>query len=106
MRIPKRAERRSVLGLQGFWPGRRWCGRDGIRAALAGSRRFHVDPLNVVGHNEELVFASRKEAYQPADLYGSLYTERAGYEFGGAVSIFPKETFPLPSSWAANQQRT
>jgi uncharacterized protein len=103
MRISKQTERRFVLGLQGLWPGRRWTGRAGLREALSVCRRVQVDPLDVVGHNEDLVFASRVEGYRPADLERLLYRERAGFEFGGTVSILPKDTFPLHCSWVANE---
>src|SRR5437868_12038319 len=41
-RLSGKSVRRYVLGSQGLWPGRRWDGIDGVRAALGGFRRSHA----------------------------------------------------------------
>jgi uncharacterized protein YcaQ len=103
VKITRETERRFVLGMQGLWPGRRWEGRDGIREALGECRQVQVDPLDVVGHNHDLVFASRLVDYRPSDLDAVLYTERAAFEHGGAVFLYPRESLPL--AWSELQHR-
>lgn len=103
MRVSKQAERRFVLGLQGLWPGRRWRGRDGVRAALSACRRIQVDPLDVVGRNHDLVFASRVAEYRPEDLDAVLYEERSGFEHGGNLSLYPRDRLGLQWSWVCRE---
>jgi uncharacterized protein len=103
MKISKKTERRFVLGLQGLWPGRRWKGLDGTRSALSMCRRIRVDPLDVVGRSHDLILASRVASYQKYDLDVLLYKERADFEHGGAVSIFPRDLLRLHSSWVQNE---
>ena len=99
MKVSKQTERRFVLGSQGLWPGRRWKGREGIRVALSQCRRIQIDPLDVIGRNQDLVFASRVEGYQRTDLETLLYRDRAGFEHGGNAAILPRERLRLERSW-------
>jgi uncharacterized protein len=101
--ISKATERRVVLGLQGLWPGWRWRGARGLLAALPQLRAVQVDPLDVVGHNHDLVFASRVLDYRPADLDRLLYVRRAGFEYGGTIEILPRELLRLQVSWVRHQ---
>ena len=103
MQISNETERRFVLGLQGLWPGRRWSGVPGIRDALAQCCRVQVDPLDVVGRNHDLVLASRVEGYRPADLNKVLYEERAAFEHGGNLNIYPRERLALQWSWVYHE---
>ncbi|MDG6941975.1 MAG: winged helix DNA-binding domain-containing protein [Nitrososphaerota archaeon] len=103
MHISKETRRRFVLGLQGLWPGRRWKGLEGAREALSACRRIRVDPLDVVGRVQDLTFASRVEGYRRDHLDLLLYKERAGFEHGGAVSIYPKDLLRLHWSWVQNE---
>lgn len=97
--ISKETERRFVLGMQGLWPGRRWKGRDGVRAAVDACRRIQVDPLDVVGRNHDLVLASRVVGYRSEDLEGLLYQQRAALESGGNRNIYPRDRLALHWSW-------
>lgn len=81
--------------MQGLWPGRRWAGKDGIRTALRECGRVQVDPLDVVGRNHDLTFASRVADYRREDLDALLYSDRSAYEHGGTMCIFPRERLPL-----------
>jgi uncharacterized protein len=101
--VSKETERRFVLGLQGLWPGRRWRGRAGVRDALSAIRRVQVDPLDVIGQSHDLVLASRVDRYRPEDLDAVLYEERAAYEFGGSLSIFPRDVLRLHGSWVRHE---
>jgi len=103
VRISKETQRRFVLGLQGLWPGSRWKGLEGTRAALSDCRRIRVDPLDVVGRVQDLTLASRVEGYRREHLESLLYKERAGFEHGGAVSIYPRALFRLHWSWVKNE---
>ncbi|MDG6953792.1 MAG: winged helix DNA-binding domain-containing protein [Nitrososphaerota archaeon] len=66
-------------------------------------RRVRVDPLDVVGRVQDLIFASRVEGYRRDHLGLLLYRERAGFEFGGAVSIYPRDLLRLHWSWVQNE---
>lgn len=101
--VSKTTERRVVLGLQGLWPGWRWRGPRGLDASLRQIRAVQVDPLDVVGRNHDLVFASRVLDYRPPDLDRLLYTRRAAFEYGGAIDIFPRELLRLHLSWVRHQ---
>ncbi|MCI4321300.1 MAG: winged helix DNA-binding domain-containing protein [Thermoplasmata archaeon] len=103
MKVSKITERRMVLGLQGLWPGRRWRGREGVRSALVETRRIQVDPLDVVGRNQDLVLASRVAGYRAGDLEALLYGERIAFEHGGAMSIWPRARLGLHWSWVQNE---
>ena len=99
VKISKQARTRFVLGMQGLWPGRRWKGHDGARAALQQCRIVRVDPLDVVGRAHDLALLSRVIDYRRIDLDRLLYEERGGFEHGGAVSIYPRELLRLHWSW-------
>jgi uncharacterized protein len=99
VKISKQTERRFVLGSQGLWPGRRWKGSEGTRAAISECRRIQIDPLDVIGRNQDLVLASRVEGYQRTDLETLLYRDHAGFEHGGSVAILPRECLRLKLSW-------
>ena len=92
-----------MLGMQGLWPGRRWKGYDGIRVAIQNCRIIRVDPLDVVGQAHDLALLSRVTDYQRRDLDRLLYEDRAAFEHGGAVSIYPRELLRLSWSWVKNE---
>jgi uncharacterized protein len=97
-RISRETLRRFVLGRQGLWPGRRWRGAAGTLEALRVCGRVQVDPLNVVGRNHDLVFASRVDGYRPEYLEKLLYERRGAFEHGGGLFIFPRERLALNRS--------
>lgn len=103
MEISAETERRFILGSQGLWPGRRWKGRIGVRAAINACRRFQVDPLDVVGRSQDIALASRVVGYRPEDLDAVLYRDRDAYEFGGALRIVPRDQLRLDWSWVQNE---
>ncbi|MGA8543531.1 MAG: crosslink repair DNA glycosylase YcaQ family protein [Thermoplasmata archaeon] len=53
-----------------------------------------VDPLDVVGQNQDLVLSSRVEDYMPRDLDQALYARRTLFEWGGNLQIRPIEELP------------
>lgn len=101
--ISKETERRFILGLQGLWPGRRWQGEKGLREALIQCHRVQTDPIDVVGRNHDIVFASRVAGYRPEYLERLLYRERLGFEYGGTVSIYPRSMLRMLYSWVQNE---
>lgn len=86
--------RRFILGKQGLWPGRRWSGRAGIRDAFPSISMVQIDPLNVLARNHDITLWGRVDGYQNADLNALLYEERAFFDWGGTVFIFPMSALP------------
>ncbi|HTP54838.1 MAG TPA: crosslink repair DNA glycosylase YcaQ family protein [Thermoplasmata archaeon] len=86
--------RRFILGSQGLWPARRWKGREGLLQAIRQIGSVQVDPLDVVGHNQDLVLLSRVDGYRPAHLERALYRDRTLFEWGGNLHIRPIESLP------------
>lgn len=94
VKVDAATARRFVLGRQGLWPGRRWRGKAGVREAVRQIGSVQVDPLNVVGYNQDLVLLSRVAGYQSPYLDQALYEERSLFEWGGNLQIRPIEEFP------------
>lgn len=92
--ISKTTARRFVLGRQGLWPGRRWSGLQGTAEALGAVEAVQVDPLNVIARSHDLVLHSRVLDYRPEHLQHWLYRERAFFEYGGVLFIYPIEELP------------
>ena len=86
--------RRFVLGRQGLWPGRRWEGWRGVDQAVRYIGSVQVDPLNVVGHNQDLALWGRIVGYRVEDLEEALYRRRTLFEWGGNAQIRPIEELP------------
>jgi uncharacterized protein YcaQ len=53
-----------------------------------------VDPLNVVGHNQDLALWGRIVGYRASDLEDALYRRRTVFEWGGNIQIRPIEELP------------
>lgn len=94
MEVDASTARRFVLGHQGLWPARRWRGKAGLRKAVREIGSVQVDPLDVVGHNQDLVLLSRVEGYSARYLDQALYQERSLFEWGGNLQIRPIEELP------------
>lgn len=88
------AARRYVLGRQGLWPGRRWAGKAGADAAIRQMEAVQVDTISVVARNHDLVLWSRVADYRPADLDALLYQDRAFFDYGGVLMIYPAAELP------------
>jgi uncharacterized protein len=86
--ISKEVARRFVLGRQGLWPGRRWAGKAGTAQAL------QIDPLNVVARNHDLTLLSRVADYRAEYLDELIYHDRAFFDYGGTVFIYPMNELP------------
>lgn len=92
--ISREQARRYVLGRQGLWPGRRWVGKAGTAEALRYIESVQIDPLNVVARNHDLTLWSRVVDYQPGHLDNLLYEDRAFFDYGGTVMIYPMSELP------------
>ena len=100
--ISKDVARRYLLGRQGLWPGRRWAGKEGAAAAIRAIGAVQIDPLNVVGRNHDLVLWSRVADYDPAHLDALLYQDRAFFDYGSVLFIYPMEELPY---WRLHMRR-
>ncbi|HLX57004.1 MAG TPA: crosslink repair DNA glycosylase YcaQ family protein [Ktedonobacteraceae bacterium] len=95
MSISKTTARRFVLGRQGLWPGRRWSGKDGTAQALHAVEAVQMDPLNIVARSHDIVLWGRVHDYQPAHLDELLYQDRAFFDYGGGLFIYPMSELPF-----------
>ncbi len=100
--ISQQTARRFVLGKQGLWPGRRWTGREGTAAALRACEAVQVDPLNIGARSHDIALWSRVLDYRPEYLDEVLYTDRAFFEHGGAIFIYPISELPY---WRLHMHR-
>jgi uncharacterized protein len=90
----KATARRFVLGRQGLWPGRRFTGRQAVERTIRSLTSIQVDPLDVIGHSQDLVLWGRIEGYRAAELEVALYRRRTVVEWGGNLQIWPVESMP------------
>ena len=94
--------RRYLLGRQGLWPGRRWLGKPGADAAIRALESLQMDTVAVVARSHELALFSRVNQYQPADLDELLYTDRAFFDYGGHLDVYPSVELPY---WRLHMRR-
>src|SRR5579884_13781 len=92
--ITRQTARRYVLGRQGLWPGRRWAGKEGTARALRQAEAVQIDTINVVARSHDLALWSRVVDYRPEYLDSLLYQERAFFDYGGILMIYPMSELP------------
>lgn len=100
--ISKTTARRFVLGRQGLWPGRRWVGREGTAAALRAIEAVQLDPLTVVARSHDIALWGRVLDYRPEYLDHALYRERAFFDYGGGLFVYPMAELPF---WRLHMRR-
>ena len=100
--LGRAAARRFLLGRQGLWPGRRWQGLAGTAQALRATEAVQIDPLIVIARNHDLTLHSRVIDYQPEQLDRLLYHDRAFFDYGGTIFIYPIDELPY---WRVVMQR-
>ncbi len=100
--ISREVARRYLLGRQGLWPGRRWAGKDGAAEAVRQLEAVQVDPMTVVARSHDLVLWSRVAGYDPEHLDTLLYRDRAFFDYGGCVHIYPVHELPY---WRLHMER-
>lgn len=92
--ISAETARRFILGKQGLWPGRRWAGSRGTRAAVHAVEHLQLDPLVIVARSHDLMLHSRVADYRP-ELFDDLaYRKRAFFDWGGWLAVRPMEELP------------
>lgn len=94
MEVDASTARRFVIGRQGLWPARRWSGQAGVLEAVRQIGSVQVDPLDVVGRNQDLVLLSRVQGYRSRYVDQALYRERSLFEWGGNLHIRPIDELP------------
>jgi len=95
IRISARTARRFVLGKQGLWPGRRWLGKEGARAAMRAGEYLQLDPLAILARSHDLVLHSRVADYDPDHFHALTYEERGFFEWGGWLAVRPMDELPF-----------
>ncbi len=74
--ITKQQARRFILAHQALWPPYELEGKVGILNFIGHVGCIQFDPLNIVGHNTELVLQSRITDFRSAMLQELLYEDR------------------------------
>ena len=93
-RISKETARRFVLGKHGLWPGRRWAGKDGTRAAMRAVEHLQLDPLVILARSHDLMLHSRVEGYRPELFEELTYQDREFFDWGGWLAVRPMDELP------------
>lgn len=76
LRITKEQARRFLLAYHGLEGKRKLKGKAGILTYLGQVGSIQFDPLNIVGHNQELVLQSRIDGFRAVLLQELLYSDR------------------------------
>ncbi|MEJ2352562.1 MAG: crosslink repair DNA glycosylase YcaQ family protein [Anaerolineales bacterium] len=91
----KQQARRFMLRHQGLWPPQQLQGKSGILSYFHRVGCVQYDPLNIVGHNQELVLQSRVEDFRPVLLQELLYQDRRLIDaLDKNMSIYRVEDWP------------
>jgi hypothetical protein len=93
--ITKRQARRFILAHQGLWPPHGLAGKSGALDYIRRVGCIQFDPLNIVGHNPELVLQARVADFLPAMLQELLYQDRKLVDgWDKMMSIYCVEDWP------------
>jgi uncharacterized protein len=65
-----------------------------VDPAIRYLTEIQVDPLNVIGHSQDLVLWGRIDGYRSSHLEQALYQRRSLFEWGGNLQIRPIEGLP------------
>ena len=93
--ISSATARRFILGRQGLWPGRRWKGKRGTRAAMIASEHVQLDPLVIVARSHDLMLHARVAGYRPEIFHELAYGERRFFDWGGWLAVRSMEELPF-----------
>jgi uncharacterized protein len=100
MEISKQQARRFLLVYQGLWSHEKYIGKSGIMDYMRKVGCIQYDPLNIVGHNPELVLQARVAGFRPHFLQELLYQDRQLIDgFDKVMSIYPVEDWPYFRRW-------
>jgi uncharacterized protein len=96
IKITNPQARRFLLKHQGLYPPRAASGKADIIAYFERVGCIQYDPLNIVGHNSELVLQSRMAEFRPAMLRELLYEDRLLVDgWDKVMSIYPARDWPF-----------
>ncbi|TAJ16154.1 MAG: hypothetical protein EPO65_13750, partial [Dehalococcoidia bacterium] len=101
--VDQQTARRFILGKQGLWPGRRWAGLSGTRAATRAVEHLQLDPLVIVARSHDLMLHSRVADYRPEHFDHLAYRRREFFDWGGWLAVRPMEELPY---WRALMLRS
>src|SRR5213075_1176925 len=86
--------RRFILGKQGLWPGRRWCGVTGAEQAMREMEYLQLDPLQVIARSHDIALHSRVLDYTPGMWEELAYRQRTFFDWGGWLAVRPMDELP------------
>lgn len=93
--ITKAMARRFLLEYQGLAGKHTFSGRQGVYDYIKKVGCIQFDPLNIVGHNHELVLQSRVKGFKPEFLQQLLYDDRKLIDgWDKNMSIYCTEDWP------------
>jgi len=93
--LTNRDARRFLLAYQNLLPPRQLKGGAGILEHIRRVGCIQYDPINVVGHNPDLVLQSRIAGYRPSMLQNLLYEDRQLLDgWDKNMSIYGLEDWP------------
>ena len=87
--------RRFILGRQGLWPGRRWQGLEGARAAMRAVEHLQLDPLIVAARSQDIFLRSRVADYTQGMWETWTYERREFFDWGGWLAVRPMDELPV-----------
>ena len=100
MQISKKQARRFLLAYQGLTSPHEYHGKFGILNYIDRVGCIQFDPLNIVGHNSELVLQARVAGFRPEMLQDLLYEERKLLDgLDKNMSIYRVEDWPYFQRW-------
>jgi len=93
--LTKPQAKRFILAHQGLWPPHELEGKRGVVKYIRRVGCIQFDPLDIVGHNPELVLQGRVADFAPAMLQDLLYQDRKLVDgWDKVMSIYPVEDWP------------
>jgi hypothetical protein len=93
--LSKRQARRFILAHQGLWPPHELEEKSGVLRYIRRVGCIQFDPLNIVGHNPELVLQARVSDFRPTMLEELLYEDRRLLDgWDKNMSIYCVEDWP------------
>ena len=100
MKVTKEQARRFLLAYQGLLPPRSLRGKAGILSFIRQVNCIQFDPLDIVGHNPDLVLQARVKGYRREMLRELLYEERKLLDgWDKLMSIYRVEDWPYFKRW-------
>ena len=86
--------RRFILGKQGLWPGRLWCGLQGTEQAMRAMEYLQLDPLQIIARSQDITLHSRVLDYTPGMWEEAAYQQRKFFDWGGWLAVRPMDELP------------